>query len=67
MVIPRLHQVKPTTADSATATSTPTSTAATHRTALRIVWYSVTWTTSSAVSGASTGRGVWPGRTSATR
>ena len=65
-VSPRLHQVKPTRADSPTASSTPASTAPTRRTALNSVWYRVTWATSSAVSGASTGRGV-TGNGSATR
>lgn len=53
--------MEPATADSATATSAPATTAATRRTALRSAWYSVTRATSSAVSGASTGRGVWSG------
>jgi hypothetical protein len=66
MVIPRLHQVKPTNADKPTASSTPATTAATHCTALRSVWYRLTWATSNAVSGASTGRGV-TGSGSATR
>ena len=65
--MPRLHQVKPTRSDSAIATSTPVTTAATRRVALRSVWYSVTCTTSRAVSGASTGRAVPPGRARATR
>ena len=57
-VMPRLHQVNPTQADRPTASSTPATTLATLVTALRSVWYRLTWTTSSAVSGASTGRGV---------
>jgi hypothetical protein len=58
MVIPRLHQVKPTNADKPTASSTPATAAATRCTALRSFWYRLTWATRSAVSGASTGRGV---------
>lgn len=58
--------MNPTRSDSAIATSTPVTTAATRRTALRSVWYSVTCTTSNAVNGASTGRDVPPGSASAT-
>ena len=53
-------------ADKPTASSTPATTAATRCTALRSVSYRLTWATSSAVSGASTGRGV-TGSGSATR
>ncbi len=66
IVIPRLHQVNPTHADRLTASSTPTTTAATRRTALLSVWYRLTCTTSSAVSGARTGCGL-TGSGSATR
>src|ERR1700722_8604059 len=65
--MPRLHQVNPTTAESPTATSTPVTTAATRRTALRTVWYRETRATSMAVRGASTGRGVLDGSASAIR
>jgi hypothetical protein len=63
---PQAPPVKPTNADKPTASSTPATTAATRCTALRNVWYRLTWATSSAVSGASTGRGV-TGSGSATR
>ena len=58
IAIPRLHQVNPTQVDRPTASRTPDTTLATLVTALRTVWYRLTWTTRSAVSGASTGRGV---------
>src|SRR5216683_5001867 len=51
--IARLHQVRPTTTENARATSRPAITLTTRWSALRIVWYMVTWTMS-AVSGAST-------------
>ena len=53
-------------ADKPTASTTPATTAATRRTALLSVWYRLTWATSSAVSGASTGCGL-TGSGSATR
>lgn len=48
----RLHQVRPTRRLKAMATSTPATTAFTRRMPLVSVAYRVTWTTSSAVSGA---------------
>src|SRR5256714_10623603 len=66
ITITRLHHVKPTRAEKATATSTPATTLTTRWSALRIVWYMVACTMSSAVSGASTGCGL-TGSCSATR
>jgi hypothetical protein len=62
---PRLHQVNPSVAASDTATSTPAITLAIRWTAERTVWYSVYCTTSSAVSGASSGL-CCPGSSQAT-
>jgi hypothetical protein len=67
IVSPRLHQLKPSQADKPSASRTPVTTAITRVIALRIVWYNVTCATSSAVSGASTGRGVTVGTSSASK
>ena len=56
MTMPRLHQVSPTKFDRATATSTPTTTLPTRSIPLLTVSKMVSWATSSAVSGASSGR-----------
>ena len=53
---PRLHQVRPTMVENAIATSTPRTTLTTRSMPLRTMPTSVTCATSSAVSGASTGR-----------
>ena len=50
-----------------TATRTPTVTLSTFLSPLRIVWYRLACSTSSAVSGASTGRSVVPGMSVASR
>ena len=50
-----------------TATSTPTVTLSTFFTPLRMVWYRLACSTSRAVSGASTGRDVPAGMSSASR
>ena len=57
MIRPRLHQDRPTTALKPTAISTPATTAITRRIPVVSVEYRVTWTTSSAVSGAVSGPG----------
>jgi hypothetical protein len=54
-VRPRLHQVNPARSARAMASSTPVTTAATRCTALRGVWYRLTCTLGSAVSGARMG------------
>ncbi len=64
---PSTHQLNGTYAATATAASTPAVTPTTRWIALRIVWYSVACTTSSAVSGASTERADPPGSCSASR
>ena len=61
------HQLKPTNAETVTATRTPAVTLTTLRMALRIVWKRLACSTSSAVSGASTGRAVPSGTSSAIR
>ncbi len=58
MTIPRLHQVSGTTVDRTAATRTPSTTLTTRSIPRRTVSYSVSWTTRSAVSGASTGRAL---------
>src|SRR4051812_33260125 len=57
MIRPRLHQDRPTTALKPTAISTPATTETTRRIPVVSVAYKVTWTTSSAVSGAVSGAG----------
>ncbi len=52
---PRLHQLSPTMALKPAATTTPTTTEVTRRMPLVMVAKRVTWTTSRAVSGASSG------------
>ncbi len=61
------HQEKPMNSATPTAISTPAVTLATLRMPLRIVWYRLACSTSSAVSGASTGRDVPTGTSSASR
>ena len=58
MAMPRLHQVSPTKLDSMTATSTPATTEPTRSRPLLTVSKMVSWATSSAVRGASSG-GTW--------
>jgi hypothetical protein len=55
IVRPRLHQVNPARSARAMASSTPVTTAATRCTALRSVWYRLTCTPGSSVSGARMG------------
>jgi hypothetical protein len=64
---PSSHQLKPTNAETATAARTPAVTLTTLRIALRMVWNRLACSTSSAVSGASTGRDVPKGTSSASR
>ncbi len=52
---PRLHQVRPTTLPTRTATSTPANTPPTRPSPCMRVWYSVSCTTNSAISGATIG------------
>ena len=58
MAAPRLHQVRPTTEDRTTASSTPATTLSTRRSPVVSVEYRVAWTTSRAVSGPVSGAGL---------
>lgn len=60
MRMPRLHQFSPTSELNPTAISTPATTAMIRRNPLVRVAKRVTWTMSSAVSGASSGGGLLP-------
>jgi hypothetical protein len=67
MVTPRLHQVRPTTLEISAATSTPATTLPTRSTLLLTVSKMVSWATSRAVSGASSGGGWSPSSHTASR
>jgi hypothetical protein len=66
MIRPRLHQLSPTSSLKPIAMTTPTTTALTRRKPMMKVEYKVTWTTSSAVSGAVRGTGCGSSQTATT-
>jgi hypothetical protein len=67
MTMPRLLQVRPTNWDTSTATSTPATTLPTRSTPLMTVSKMVSWATSRAVRGASSGAGWSPSIAAASR